>query len=242
VISICLLPLLNSCKFSTANFAEVTMSRSVDDNRVPTDPSDIFNKKDNVIHCSVKMANTPKNTKVVAKWYHAPEGEREFIDSTEVLAQGDGWIDFNLSSSVRGFPYSSYEVELFFNEELERTVPFSIQPMLAEGPIHEVVMASDINVNKFPVTQTDVFPSTVDRLHVCIYFEDAPAGTASAAVWYQGGADDERVEGLRSDLELEGSTWAAFSLIPSQPLAPGQYSVDILQNGVAISTSEFSVE
>jgi len=114
-----------ACDFSvsTANISEATLARDADGN----EPTTVFNQ-DDVFYLLVDLANAPDDTTVKAAWTAVDvEGEEPnlFIDETE-LTTGDGRLTFDLSNNSL-WPVGTYKVELYLNDELERTLEFQVQ-------------------------------------------------------------------------------------------------------------------
>jgi hypothetical protein len=115
-----------ACGFSasTANISEATLSRDEAGNEPTTtfSPGDTF-------YLIVQLANAPDDTVVKASWTAVDvEGAdpNTFIDESEITS-GTGTITFNLTNSQGQWPAGSYKVDLYMNDELERTLEFSVQ-------------------------------------------------------------------------------------------------------------------
>jgi hypothetical protein len=114
-----------ACSFnvSTANIQEAVMARDYDGN----DPTTVFDQ-DDTFYCIVDLANAPDDTTIKASWT-AVEVEgvdpNTFIDEA-VLSTGDSKVHFDLSNNGL-WPVGKYKVDLYLNDELERTLEFSVQ-------------------------------------------------------------------------------------------------------------------
>lgn len=109
--------------FSTANISEATLARDA----AGAEPTTVFNQ-DDVFYLLVDLVNAPDDTTVRAAWTAVEvEGEEPdlFIDETE-LTTGDGRITFDLSNDSL-WPVGTYKVDLYLNDELDRTLEFQVQ-------------------------------------------------------------------------------------------------------------------
>ncbi len=117
--------LLAACEFSasTANIAGATLARDED----AADPTTTFAPAE-PFYLIVELANAPDDTTVRAVWYAVDVGDaapaNTLIDEA-TLTSGSGTLTFDLVSDTQ-WPPGSYKVELYLNDELERTIDFSV--------------------------------------------------------------------------------------------------------------------
>ncbi len=235
--------LVQSCSFTTANIERAVMARSVDENSTPVEETASFNASESLLHCSVKMANTPTGTRVKAIWYYAPEDDdRQLLDSTEISMESSAWIDFTLSLTETNLPYGPYVVDLYVDDEYRQSVPFSVEPMYPESWVKEAVMARSINENYFPTDVTWVFDEGLENIYAPIYVGGQPAGTVFSANWYVHDASGNRELISSAELAFDEEGWIGFSLNLASGLPAGKYSADILVNGEVSNTLEFRAE
>ena len=114
-----------ACGFSvsTANIRDAWMA-SDEAGEVKTE---VF-PQDAVFYCIVDLANAPDDTVVKASWTAVEvEGEEPdvFLDETE-LTGSDNILTFQLSNSML-WPIGSYKVDLYLNDELDRTLEFEVR-------------------------------------------------------------------------------------------------------------------
>jgi hypothetical protein len=114
-----------ACGFSasTANIKDAWTSRDYDGN----EPTTVF-AQDEVFYCVVDLANAPDDTTVKAAWTAVQvEGVEPnlFIDEAE-LTSGSASLHFELSNNNL-WPKGTYKVDLYLNDELDRTLEFSVQ-------------------------------------------------------------------------------------------------------------------
>lgn len=115
-----------ACSFSasTANVQDATLARDAEGNEATTtfSPEDTF-------YLIVELANAPDDSVTRAVWtavnVEGTEPNLE-IDSAE-LEQGTGTLTFNLENQNL-WPAGQYKVDLYLNDELERTLEFQVAP------------------------------------------------------------------------------------------------------------------
>jgi hypothetical protein len=97
---------------------EVTMTKGVDSEMKPIDPTDVFDVNIKEIHCSVKLSNAPSNTKINARWIYikgVEDLQNYMIDEYSVTTEGTRYIDMSLIRPYEGWPVGDYEVILSVN-------------------------------------------------------------------------------------------------------------------------------
>lgn len=85
--------------------------------------------QDQPFYCIVELANAPEDTKLKAVWTAVEvEGEQSdlMIDEAEVTAGSDSVFTFDLTNDQL-WPIGKYKVDLYLNEELDRTLEFEVQ-------------------------------------------------------------------------------------------------------------------
>jgi len=111
--------------FSTANFDDAFMSTDAEGNQRTTTygQGDIF-------YAIVDLANAPDDTELRAEWFavNAEGTEPNFFITEASIQSGDDRITFDLTNEA-GFlwPNGSYRVDLYLNDELDRSLEFSVQ-------------------------------------------------------------------------------------------------------------------
>ena len=234
--------LFPGCIFSTANLAEVTLAKSIDAHKAPVERTAFFYKHDPTLHCCVRVANAPSETKVKAIWYyHVPAAAKQVIDSTEMQLDTDSWIDFNLTPQGDGLPYGDYSIDLFLNGKQDRNVTFQVKPMHPAGPVKETVLAANVNSSFFPLTVTKEFPASSLVIYAPVFVENPAAGDVITAKWYTRDEAGTRTDLVSTDYNALGTGWVGFSIKPNNSLPPGKYWVDILHNGSVMSTLDFAL-
>ena len=109
--------------FSTANISDAYMTRDEAGQERTTvfAPSDTF-------YAQVELSNAPDDTTVSAVWTAVSVvGEEPNLLIDEVsIASGDGLITFDLQNDGL-WPAGDYKVDLFLNDEIDRTLEFTVQ-------------------------------------------------------------------------------------------------------------------
>jgi len=126
IAALTLLATLLSCSFSasTANIDDAWMAADEEGTQRTT----VF-AQDATFYALADLANAPDDTTVRAVWTAVDvEGTDPdtLIDETE-LTTGSGNLVFQLSNNNL-WPAGHYKVDLYLNEELDRTLEFDVQP------------------------------------------------------------------------------------------------------------------
>lgn len=121
-----------ACGFnaSTANIAEAKMARDADGNN----PTTVF-AQDDIFYAVVQLANAPDDTKVKAVWIAVEADGTDpnlEIDTVE-LTSGSGTLNFNLTND-KLWPVGKYKVDLYLNDELNRSLEFEVEGEVAAAP------------------------------------------------------------------------------------------------------------
>ena len=117
-----LLALACGFNFSTANIAEATMAKDPDG----AEPVTAF-AQDDTFYLVAQVANAPDDTTVKAVWTVV---EADGVEPGYVLGEkeltGGGTVNFSLENE-QFWPAGQYQVELYLNGELDRTVTFAVE-------------------------------------------------------------------------------------------------------------------
>jgi hypothetical protein len=120
------LGLFTACEFSasTANIANATLAKD----EAGTQPTTVFAQPE-TFYLVVDLANAPDDTTVKASWYAVDVGDvappNTLIDEAE-LTTGTNILFFNLAPESL-WAVGDYKVEIYLNDELERTLTFEVQ-------------------------------------------------------------------------------------------------------------------
>ena len=109
--------------FSTANIKNAWLSS---DSSGTPETSQF--SQDETFYCIVELANAPDETTIKAVWtaVSAEGTDPGFLIDESELTSGDGTITFNLTNDNL-WPIGSYKVDLYLNDELDRTLTFDVQ-------------------------------------------------------------------------------------------------------------------
>lgn len=123
--TVILLASILACGFSasTANIADAWMAQDYEGTQRTT----TFGQSD-VFYCLVDLDNAPDDTTVKASWTAVEvEGAdpNTFIDEA-LLTTGSGSLHFELSNDSL-WPVGRYKVDLYLNDELDRTLEFEVR-------------------------------------------------------------------------------------------------------------------
>ena len=121
---------LTACEFSSANIKEVQLAKDSAGTQLTTtfEPND-------TVYALVTLANAPDSTRLKAIWTAVDVGTaaaaNTLIDEVNLEA-GDGIHNFNLSPSSP-FPAGDYKVDIYLNDELNKTLEFTVAGEVAQA-------------------------------------------------------------------------------------------------------------
>lgn len=113
--------------FSTANISDAKTATDPEG----ASPTTVF-EQDAVIYAVVTLANAPDDTTVKASWVavEAEGVDPNFVIDEVELTSGDGVLQFDLSND-KLWPVGKYKVDLYLNNELDRSLDFEVQGNVA---------------------------------------------------------------------------------------------------------------
>jgi outer membrane usher protein FimD/PapC len=89
----------------------------------PINPTTTFKSDAPFIHATVEISDAPPNTIFRARWYPPSEDPLDF----DLTTSGTRWMDFRLTPTPTGFPTGQYQVEIYVNDQLAKTVEFTVE-------------------------------------------------------------------------------------------------------------------
>lgn len=106
--------------FSTARITDATLAKDVNADKDAVGPTNTFDPHVSVIHCVVKLANAPDDTKVRARWsvvnVQGQEPNYKIVESdVDNAGGGKNVVDFTFTPSPQGLPVGEYKVDLYLN-------------------------------------------------------------------------------------------------------------------------------
>lgn len=147
---------LTGCEFSasTANIGNATLAKDNGGTEATTifDPNDTF-------YAVIDLANAPDDTKIKAVWTAVNVGdaaEPNYLLTETELTSGSGNVVFEASNSNGVWPAGTYKVDLYLNDELDRTLDFRVQ-----APLGQAEQSSDSG-SETAVSQTTTTQNTTE--------------------------------------------------------------------------------
>jgi hypothetical protein len=144
-----LLTFVLACSFSIgggeAEIVKVTLSKSVDKDQKPTEPTLIFGPTD-VIYASVEVKNLDKSDVLKAEWFFVDQNQ--LIDSITYSPPEDnasGFVAFNLTPT-EPWPAGKYRVDISLNDKLVQSQNFTVEVVGAEeeAPVTEAAETEEV--------------------------------------------------------------------------------------------------
>jgi hypothetical protein len=226
------------------------------DNFDPVGVTSSFPADQAVYHAVVTVVDAPDGTVYKANWKVVDIGSAgtpgDSMGDYTIPAGGSRNLDFTFKPDNQ-LPPGKYQVEIYVNGALTRTVDFDVQaqtsqptsPPQVSGYILDVTLAKDVQGNNLdPAGATTVF-SPADTIHAVVSIANAPKGTEFKANWYVediGDASQANKLIISSQLSADGTRNLDFKLTPTTQWPAGTYRVEILVNGQVESTATYSVQ
>ncbi|HKY04845.1 MAG TPA: hypothetical protein VJQ56_08145 [Blastocatellia bacterium] len=120
---------VSACEFSysSASIADATLAKDVSADKEPIGPTNTFATDVPVIHCVVRLANAPADTRVRAVWsiVNVPgeQPNRKIVESdVDNAGSGKNIIDFTFTPN-QGLPPGEYKVDIHLNPKADKTDP-----------------------------------------------------------------------------------------------------------------------
>jgi hypothetical protein len=110
--------------FSTANITEAKLTADSEG----AQPTTVF-AQDQVFYCIVTVANAPEDTTLKVVWtaVEVPGEEPNLVlNETEATTGEDEVFTFHLNNDNL-WPAGKYKVDIYLNDELDRTLDFEVQ-------------------------------------------------------------------------------------------------------------------
>ncbi|MBI3650836.1 MAG: hypothetical protein HY231_07275 [Acidobacteria bacterium] len=121
--------------YSSAKISDATLAKEVNANKEAIDNTTSFDPAVPVIHCVVKLANAPEDTKLKAKWsivnVAGEEPNTKMVESNIDAVGKNNILDFTFTPSGKGLPPGEYKVDVYLNpkdgDQPTKTLPFTIK-------------------------------------------------------------------------------------------------------------------
>lgn len=156
--------------FSTAKITGTTLSRDANGEN----PTTTFTP-DDTFYYVVDLANAPDDTTIKAAWTAIDDGGNKVLIDEAEITSGSGLLTFDLTSE-KLWPVGHYQIDLFINDELERTQAFEVE---APGIAAELTAAPSAEPTVNPVPPATDQPQT--SLGDLVPINNASAGDSLAS-------------------------------------------------------------
>ena len=121
--------------YSTAKIADATLTKQVNENKEAVGSASSFEATVPVIHCVVKLANAPEDTKLLARWsvvnVAGEQPNKKIVESNIDSVGKNNILDFTFKPTSGGLPPGEYKVNVFLNpkegDQPTKTLPFTIK-------------------------------------------------------------------------------------------------------------------
>jgi hypothetical protein len=121
--------------YSSAKIADATLTKEVNDNKEAIGSANSFEPTVPVIHCVVKLANAPEDTKLSAKWsvvnVQGEQPNTKIVESNIDAVGKNNILDFTFKPTGNGLPPGEYKVDIYLNpkdgDQPTKSLPFTIK-------------------------------------------------------------------------------------------------------------------
>lgn len=146
-----LLTFIPACSFSFSigggevDILRVTLTKSVDKDQKPTEPTLVFGPTD-IIYASVEVKNMDKSDVLKAEWFYVDQDR--LLDSTPYSPDEDdasGFVVFSLTPT-EAFSAGKYKVDISLNDKLVQSQNFVVEVAGAEeeAPVTEAAETEEV--------------------------------------------------------------------------------------------------
>ena len=118
----------NSSATSSGAISDVHMAKD-DGKGDPGEESDVFDGKDRTIHCVVKLGDSKSGTKMRFSWWvvEANDTKNEKIRDIDYTTRALENVVHAHLTAPRDWPPGKYRVEVYVNDNLEKTVGYTVE-------------------------------------------------------------------------------------------------------------------
>ena len=211
-------------------------------------------RQDDIFYAIVLLENTPDDTEIKAVFY-ADQVEGEQADTRiddAVLTAGSGQVYFTLSNPAL-WPPGGYRVDLYLNNEFERSLTFEVQgpptptpeptPTATKPPAAPQPNIADAYLSLDDAGEQVTTVYGPDDIFYCkVEVVDAAPDSLIRADWYAVEVEGIEPNSLIDSAEISGGdNLYTFDLAGSQPWPEGDYMVEISINNITQVALEFKV-
>jgi hypothetical protein len=218
----------------------------------PVTVSAIFAPDVSNIYCSVKLTSISVRSNVKAEWYVVNSDEANLkntmIGQGTVVA-GTQYVVLQFTRSDKLLPKGDYEVKLYFDDVLIKSVPFKVQgeavpsaAILSEGTM---CTSLDLLTNK-PIDKINVFPNDISKIFCSVKVDKADFNTNIKARWTYVSGELDSMKGkiiYEPTTKAEGRPYISFSIgmQPGKNFPIGQYNITLFVEGKEQTNLPFTV-
>ena len=109
-----------------------TLARTVDTEHRPLEPATTFSPESAVINVAFKVTSAPVGSRLKAVWTAVDVGDaappNTELDETMLTLSGPAPGTFRLRRGPRPWPIGDYRVDLYLDDELIVTLPYTVAP------------------------------------------------------------------------------------------------------------------
>jgi hypothetical protein len=121
--------------YSSAKIADATLTKEVNANKEAIGSASSFDPTVPIIHCVVKLANAPEDTKLRARWsvvnVKGEEPNKQIVESNIDAVGKNNILDFTFTPTGEGLPVGEYKVDIFLNpkegDQPTKSLPFTVK-------------------------------------------------------------------------------------------------------------------
>jgi hypothetical protein len=241
--------------FSTARIIDAQTSKAVNDKKEAVNPATVFEPTD-VVHCVVRLANAPADTKVRAKWHivnvQGQKPDEKLAETTIDEIGSNNIIDFNYTPGPAGLPAGDYKVDVYLNpkdtgeDKPAKTVTFTVKPTIAKSAEPQIVKAY-LAADPEGDDEVKGYEAGTNAFYSNVVFRGPTDGTKVTGKWIA-----EQVGDIAPNTELRAMSYtlkgkediAKFSLTYPKGFDAGRYRIEIYINDSTVPATAvpFAVE
>ena len=114
------------CAIGPASIDDVVVAESLDEAFKPVNPVDSYPAGTTLFSISAKVSNLKVENKLTLKWFYKDTGEQVKVIEYVPDKPGSGYVGFTLDLP-EGFPVGAYYAEAYLDEQLIKTVEWSVK-------------------------------------------------------------------------------------------------------------------
>lgn len=229
---------LAACSAGPPEVKSPTLTRAMDADYKPTDPTSSFKKTEPVM-LSVNVVNMEKGAKVGANFYY----RTVLLDNLEVTLDdgGSGFVGFTLKPDDLGwFGGDGYRIEVLLNGTKQTEVTYTVDASAPNPRVTALTLARGLDRNQRPQDETVEF-TPEETLYASVTVADLLKGQKVTAKWFKGSEELESTDLTLDDGLFIFEQVLGFTLKPTGAFEPGDYRLDVLIDNKLSRSQRFSV-